>query len=126
MFLAISWLLMLMLLAVWSVSVWMLHAFMAWTMNSAGTLAGMSPSFENLALPTSFMQWIPTDLMLVFESTATMVWPFIEYGVSTLPSIAGWLAPLAWSIWGIGLLTLLAIGAVLHVVIFATQRAAHK
>ena len=126
MFVAILWFSVLALFLVWSVSAWVLHAFVVWSMNSFGTLSGHVPSVDALTLPPSLMLWIPPEMMSVFTSTAAMAWPFIEIGLSMLPAIAGWLTPLTWVVWGIGSLVLLAIAAVLHAMIFAAQKATRK
>ena len=120
---AITWFLVLGLAVAWSISAWVLHALVVWSMSSVCALAGQASTIEGVTLPTSVALWIPPELLAVSKTAAAIAWPYVETGLSMLPSLAGWLTPLAWAVWGMGFLTLLAIGALLHAVIFATQKA---
>ncbi|MBK9624131.1 MAG: hypothetical protein IPO38_06090 [Rhodocyclaceae bacterium] len=124
MFAAISWFLVLTLLAFWSLGVWVTHALVAWSMIGVSALAGQPQTMVGLVLPESIAQWVPADMILVIKSTAAVVAPFVESALAALPSLADWLAPLAWGIWGLGALVLVVIGAVLHAIIHATMRRA--
>ena len=93
-------------------------------MNGVGELAGQSQQLDRLPIPGWIGLWIPGELMVAFKASVAAVLPWVESSLSTLPTLAGWLAPLAWFVWAIGFL-LLAIGAVtLHVVISMTRRRA--
>ncbi len=117
----ISWGLALLLLTLWSTFVWVLHALALWSFASVGVLAGQSQA-ERLPVPAWLEIWIPAGLMLDIKTTAAAVLPWIESAMSALPSLAGWMAPVAWTVWGIGFV-LLALGAVaLHALIAMTQR----
>jgi len=119
---AISWFLGLALLAIWSAGVWGLHSIAVWSMTGIGELAGQSHQLDRLPIPGWVGLWIPGELIVAFKASAAAVLPWIESSLSTLPSLAGWLAPVAWFVWAIGFL-LLAIGAVaLHVVISMAHR----
>lgn len=122
----ISWFSVLALLAFWSLSVWVTHALVAWSMSGVGTLAGQPLSTEGLAMPESIALWVPADVINAVKSTAAMAAPFFETALAALPSVAGWLAPLAWGVWGLGALVLVVIGAVLHAIIFMTRKAASR
>lgn len=122
----ISWFSVLALLAFWSLSVWGTHALVAWSMSGVGALAGQPRSVEGLVMPEIVALWVPADVIVAIKSAATMAAPFVETALAALPSIAGWLSPLAWGVWGLGALALLVIGAVLHAIIFATRKAASR
>lgn len=119
---AISWFLVLALLAIWSAGVWGLHSIAVWSMTGMGALAGQSHQIDRLPIPGWVGLWIPGELIMAFKASAAAVLPWVESLLATLPSLAGWLAPLAWVVWGIGFLVL-AIGAVvLHMVISMARR----
>ena len=117
---AISWFLILALLAIWSVGVWGLHSIAAWSMHGIGAMVGQSSQMEVLPIPGWVGLWFPADLVLAFKTGAAAVLPWVESLLSTLPALADWLAPVAWIIWGIGFV-LLALGALtLHAVVSMT------
>lgn len=120
----ISWLSVLALLAFWSLSIWLTHALVAWSMSGVGALAGQPLSVESLAMPEFVALWVPADVIVAIKSAAAMAAPFFETALAALPSVAGWLSPLAWGVWGFGALALVVIGAVLHAIIFTTRKAA--
>lgn len=125
---AISWFLVLALLATWSTSVWLLHAVAVWSLTGVGAgvgaMVGQSPKLDRLPIPGWAALWFPADLILIVKTSAAALLPWVESALSALPSVAGWLAPLAWVVWGAGFLVL-AIGALaLHALIAMTRRSA--
>ena len=122
----ISWFSVLALLAFWSLSVWVTHALVVWSMTGVGALAGQPRSIEGLVLPEIVALWVPADVIVAIKSAAAMAAPLVETALAALPSVAGWLAPLAWAGWGFGALALLVIGAVLHAIIYTTRKAASR
>ncbi len=121
---AISWFLILALLAIWSVGVWGLHSIAVWSIHGVGAMVGQSHPMDRLPVPGWVGLWFPADLTLAFKTSAAAVLPWVESFLSALPSLAGWLAPVAWIVWGIGFV-LLTLGAVaLHAVISMTNRSA--
>lgn len=119
---AISWFLVLTLLAIWSASVWLAHSFAIWSLTGLGALVGHTQPIERLPLPGWISLWAPSELILAFKSLAATVYPFVESVLSALPSPALWLTPLAWATWGIGLVILLAGAAAMHALITMMRR----
>ena len=48
---ALSWFVILSLLALWSLAAWAIHAVAVWTVANAGALAGAASGVEGLRLP---------------------------------------------------------------------------
>ena len=121
---AISWFLALALLLIWTACVWVLHSLAAWSLTGVGAMVGQSQQIDRLTVPGWIDVWIPSDLILTFKTTAANVLPWIESALSVLPSVGVWLTPLAWIVWGVGLVILMIGAAALHALISVTRRAA--
>jgi len=102
----------LVLLAIWSTAVWVLHFVLAWSMTGAGALAGQMQRLETLVLPDWLGVWLPPEWWLTFKAIAADLLPWLESLLSLLPGAAAWLSPLAWVVWGAGLLVLLAAAGI--------------
>lgn len=121
---AISWFLVLVLFATWSAGIWVAHSLAVWSLTTFGAMVGHSPQIDRLPIPDWVALWIPADTIVSLKASAAAVLPWIESSLSALPSLAGWLTPLAWVVWGVGFL-ILALGAVaLQVLISLKRRAA--
>ena len=123
---AISWFLVITLLAIWSVGVWGLHSFAAWLTTGAGALADPSQATEHLRVPEWVALWMPADLILAITASAATVVPWIQSALFALPSVTSWLNPLAWVMWGIGFAILLVCGVALQALITVLRRAAQR
>ena len=126
MLLAIAWFVVLALLSAWSICVWLLHSIAVWSATGAGSLVVQSKQIGGLALPNWVSVWVPPDLMLALKSSVSTVLPFVESAMGTLPAAAAWLSPLAWMVWGVGALLLMAIGAVIHVAMTMMKKRARQ
>lgn len=124
MFYAMLWFLVLALLALWSACVWVLHGLAVWSLTGVGAMVGQSPQLERLPVPQWIAIWLPPDLVPAVQASAAAVLPWLEAALSALPSLAGWLAPLAWVVWGLGFLVLALCGLALHAVIAMARRPA--
>lgn len=128
MFYAISWFLSLSLLALWSLLCWGTHAFTVWAMSSAGALAAGaagaagSAAAQAAMLPAWLQGWIPPELLRTLEGWIASAGPMLQSALESVPALAGAVTVLAWGIWGLGALFLLAIALGLHVLIKLLQR----
>jgi len=118
------WIVMLVLLAIWSAGVWVLHSLLAWTMSGAGALAGQAHQLDNVTVPGWLAVWLPPEWLPALKASASSLLPWLESVLSMLPSAATWLSPLAWLVWAIGLLILAAGAAIGQTLIWTTRRAA--
>ncbi len=121
---SISWFLVFALFALWSTSVWVLHSLAVWSLIGVGSMVGSTQQIDHLLVPGWVSHWIPSDVILAFKASIATALPWVESALSALPSVAGWFAPLAWIVWGFGVV-ILAVGAVaLHWFISQTGRSA--
>jgi len=121
---SVLWIVMLVLLAIWSTGIWVLHSLLVWSMSGAGALAGQAQRLDSVNLPDWLALWLPPEWVLALTDAASSLLPWLESALSVLPSAATWLSPLAWLVWAIGLL-ILAVGAAIgQALIWTTRRAA--
>jgi hypothetical protein len=121
---AVAWFLILALFAAWSTGVWLLHSLVVWSLTSLGTVAGQPLQIEHWPVPGWVNLWIQSDLILAVKATVEAVVPWVQSTGSALPSLAEWMVPLAWVVWGVGFLALALGGLALHAMISLTRRAA--
>ncbi len=125
MFYAISWFVSLSLLAIWSLLCWGVHAFTVWAMSSAGALAtgaAGAASVQAVLLPAWLQGWIPPELLQTLESWVTSAGPMLQGVLESVPALAGAMTVLAWGIWGLGAIFLLALAVGVHVLISLIKR----
>lgn len=118
------WIVMLVLLAIWSTGVWVLHSLLVWSISGVGALAGQAQQADSVTLPGWLLVWLPPEWMPALEATASSLLPWLESVLSMLPGVANWLSPLAWLVWALGLLMLAAVAAIGQALIWTTGRAA--
>lgn len=121
---SVLWIVMLVLLAIWSTGVYVLHSLLVWSMASVGSLAGQAPQLDSVTVPGWLAVWLPPEWLPAFKATASSLLPWLESALSVLPSAATWLSPLAWLVWAIGLLILAAGAAIGQTLIWTTRRTA--
>lgn len=128
MFYAISWFISLSLLALWSLLCWGVHAFTVWAMSSAGALAAGAAgaagaaSVQAILLPAWLQGWVPPELLRSLEGWITSAGPMLQAVLESVPALAGAVTVLAWGIWGLGAVVLIALAVGLHVLIRLLQR----
>jgi len=122
MFYALSWFLSFALLALWSLTCWGLYAVTVWAMAGAGALAGGSAAIGSALWPEWVNVWIPPQLAGDLQAMIASIGPMVQAGLETVPFLSGAVAVLAWAIWGLGALTLLALAVGAHVLIAVLKR----
>ena len=98
---ALSWSVMFVLLALWSLAAWAFHSVAAWTVSNAGLLAAGSGAIEGLRAPDWLAPWVPPELALAFTSMVSGLSPAIEAALNQAPSSADGLSVVVWVIWGV-------------------------
>lgn len=123
MLIAFSWSLVLILAAGFSLFVWLLHASVLWLLAGG---AAMAPTLSSAPVIPVLSQWwavwLPAEWVGAAQATATAVWPWIQSAAGALPALASWLTPLAWVVWGGGMVLLLGAGVLVHVLSRAVGR----
>lgn len=105
-FYALNWAVVLMLLALWSLGAWAVHSIAAWTVSSAGSLAGSA----GLQAPAWLALWLPPEALLLLSSLQSELVPVIDALIAQMPSLTGGLSTLVWVFWGIGSVLLVVLG----------------
>jgi hypothetical protein len=108
----VGWILVLLLLALWSGLVVAVHSFLAGLLAHAGTLG-----VGDWSLPESLRDWLPTAVGDWLVSTVETLSPQLQSLASALPSLSGGVTVLAWAVWTAGALVLLVFGLAIHVAI---------
>ena len=122
MFYAINWFLSLALLALWSLACWALHAVTVWVVSSAGALAGGSAAADVILMPAWLKAWMPPELMGQWEALVSSAGPIVQAVLEAVPALAGAVTFLAWALWGLGAVVLVALAAGVHILIALAQR----
>lgn len=122
MFYAINWFLSLSLLALWSLACWAMHAVTVWVVSSAGALASGSTVADIILVPGWLKAWMPPELMGQWEALVSSVGPMVQAVLEAVPALAGAVTLLAWALWGLGALLLVALAVGIHILIALARR----
>lgn len=114
MFFTLGWLVVIALLALWSLAVWALHAAAIWTVSNAGSLSGAASGVGSTALVDWLASWVPPALAQTMAQMVSGLGAVVDSLLQAAPALAGGLTMAAWVIWGVGSLLLLLLGAGLH------------
>ena len=117
MFYAISWFVVVALLALWSLAAWALQAVGVWTVTHAGALSGAASGVGAIALPDWLAPWVPQEVSQSLTVLLAGLGPVVESVLQAAPALAGGVTLAAWVVWGIGSALLLLLGAGLHLLI---------
>ena len=121
---ALSWSVMLILLALWSLAAWAFHSIAAWTVSNAGVLAEGSGAIQSLRAPDWLAPWIPPELALALTSLLSTLSPAIEAALNQAPALAGGLSVAVWTVWGVGSALIIILGLVCSRLITVLRRRA--
>lgn len=108
--LKLCWSIVALLLAAWSLLVWLGHALLAALLAGAGR-AGV----PELAVPEAWTAWLPLPLSEALTQALQASQPLLQGALAWLPGLSGGAALLAWAVWLVGALMLAAAGALTHV-----------
>ena len=117
MFYAVSWFLIFFFFGLWSLTVWAANAVALWTIAQAGTSNGLAAGTGSLALPDWLAPWVPPELAQALTAMLAGVAPMVESLLQSTPALAGGITVAAWVVWALGGITLLLLGAGLHMLI---------
>ena len=122
MFYALSWFLVVALVALWSLVAWVVHAAAVWTISNAGAFTEAASGAVSLTLPDWLAPWVPPEVAQWATRLMADFAPFIDGLLQATPALAGGLTIAAWVIWGIGSVLLVLLGAGAHLVIALWRR----
>jgi hypothetical protein len=123
---ALSWLVIISLIALWSLAAWALHGVAVWAVSNAGALTdvatGAVSGAQGLHLPDWLAPWVPPEITQAMTSAVSGVAPLIESLLQGAPALAGGLTVATWVIWGLGSALLILLGAGLHLLVAMWRR----
>lgn len=122
MFYVLTWSAVALLLALWSLAGWALHAVAVWSVSNAGALTAAASGVGSMALPDWLAPWVPTELVQAVTQMAAGFGPLVDSLLQAAPAMAGGLSVATWVIWGIGSVLLVLLGAGLHLLIALCSR----
>ncbi|WAC75650.1 hypothetical protein OU995_13530 [Roseateles sp. SL47] len=126
MFYAISWFSVVLLLALWSLTAWVLHAVAVWAVSHAGAWSGAASQAISPTLPDWLSPWVPSAVMEALTQSLAALGPMVDSLLQAAPALAGGLSFVTWAVWGIGSALLLLMGVGLHLLIAAVRRHARR
>ena len=124
MFFALSWSVMLILLALWSLAAWAVHSIATWSVSNAGVLAEGSGAIESLRVPDWLAPWIPPELALAVTAIPSALGPAVEAALNQAPALADGLSVAVWAVWGVGCALIMILGLVCSRLITVLRRRA--
>jgi len=119
---ALSWFVVLALLALWSFAAWALHAVAVWSVSSAGAFSGAAPNTASFRLPDWIAVWMPAEVAQTVGALVVGLGPLIDTLLTALPALAGGVTVATWLVWGIGSGLLLVLGVGMNVLIALWRR----
>lgn len=122
MFYALSWLVVIALLALWSLAAWGLHAVAVWTVSNAGALSGAASGVEAMRLPDWLAPWVPPEIAQSVSALLRGLGPAVDGLLQAAPALAGGVTLTTWVVWGIGSVLLVMLGGGLHLFIALWRR----
>ena len=117
MFYTITWILMALLLALWSVAAWVLHTLAQWSGAQAGGMAGLPAQLGTLPAPDWLSLWLSPAAQESWAGLLTSFNPLFESLLAFAPALLALLVPAIWLVWALGAVLLIALGLGLTVLI---------
>ncbi len=113
------WIFIALLAAVWSGCAWLSIELLQWLAArlSAGDAGELERAIAQWPLPAWLAPWIDPAWAELLRGGLTGLMALISQTAPWLGTAMGWLQPLAWVIWGAGLLVLLLLGALLNLLL---------
>ena len=108
------WIATVLLALVWTVSAAVLASLAGWlaaNVGDAGTLTGQMAQWP---VPEWLALWVGPEFLTWLRSAATGL---MGWGAAALPAfgaLLGWLAPLVWVVWALGMVCLIALAGGAH------------
>jgi hypothetical protein len=108
----------------WSGLAWASAAVVRWTVDALST--GQAAELGKTAVAFKFPAWLEpfldTGLLSAIQDLVRWVLELAGQGAPLAGAAVGWLVPVVWGVWGLGLLTLLGIAALLHLALRSLPR----
>lgn len=122
MFYALSWFVVVALLAFWSLAAWALNAVAVWTVSNAGALSGAASGVGSIRLPDWLGPWVPPEIAQSVSQMLAGLGPVVDSLLQATPALASGVTVATWVVWGIGSALLLMLGAGTHLLVALWRR----
>ena len=119
---ALSWFVVVALLALWSFAAWALHAVAVWSVSNAGALSGAASDTASFLLPDWLAAWVPAEVAQSVGALVVGLGQLVDTLLKALPALAGGVTVATWLVWGIGSGLVLVLGVGMHVLIALWRR----
>jgi hypothetical protein len=113
----VGWVLVLLLLALWSGLVWSGAALLTTLLSHAGAMGA-----GDWSLPPALTDVLPVWAAEWLIGTLENLTPQLQWLAGALPGLSGWVNLLAWVVWSAGALLLLGVGVAIHVAIALVRK----
>jgi hypothetical protein len=121
----LTWLVVGLLSALWSLASWAFHSLAVWTVTALGSQAEGLPTLgarlSDLHLPAWLAPWVPEGLLQGLAEFADLFAPLLKAVLEAMPVLGEWLSPLIWVGWGLGMFLLLLLGGGLSLLLKLMQ-----
>lgn len=119
---ALIWIPMALAMGLWSLLCWALASLLSGPDWSASDSTEWLAWLENWQIPLWLTEWLPMHTITALKALLVEWGPWLQDALSQAPALLGWLAPLVWATWGLGLIGLLLLGGVGSVLVAAVTR----
>jgi hypothetical protein len=116
------WLIIALLAAPWTLACLGLHWLLTGPDWSSGAVQDWLSWLEQWQIPLWLAAWLPLEAITALKTWLTALGPWVEGVIGQAPALLGWLVPLLWIGWGLGLLVLALFGVAGSVLVVALQR----
>jgi len=110
----------------WSLLCWALHLVITgpdWQALGDGAWMAWLTQWR---IPAGLADWLPLGAIGELQAWLTMLGPWVESLLSQAPGLLGWLVPLVWVGWALGLLVLVMLGVAGSVLVLAIRGAVKR
>lgn len=124
---ALSWTVFGLLALLWTAGAWLTAEAVDWIAQSlaSGTAVQVARDMTIGTVPQWLQLWIDPAWLQALQSALRWLLELAGTGSPAAGAVAGWLIPLVWVGWGLGIVALLAAAAAVHLLLrrFSRRRA---
>ena len=110
----------------WSLLCWALHQLLTgpdWQALGKGAWLDWLTQWR---IPAGLADWLPLGAIGELQAWLTTLGPWVESALSQAPGLLGWLTPLVWVGWVLGMLLLTMLGVAGSVLVLAIRSAVNR
>jgi hypothetical protein len=104
----------------WTVTAAVLASLAGWLGANAGDMGGLTGQIAQWPVPEWLALWVGPEFLTWLRSATSSMMGWGSAALPALGSLLGWLAPLVWVVWALGMVCLLVLAGGAH---YAMRRA---